>query len=751
MNTNERKFEMAPKACEFLFAFIRVHSRLLLSMLIAALRRFAVTKNREDLKMVFRRRSTLWIRGGMTCVVGLAGVLMASAASAQEGKPAEKVTFTDHMLPILRAKCGTCHSAGQAKGGLVLESFSATMQGGASGAVVEAGDLDGSRLWALVTHKEQPAMPPKEPKLPDETLAVIQKWIEGGALENKDSQPKIKKKAAMTLSTTGISGDKPEGPPPMPENLSTEPLAISPRGNAVTALAASPWAPLAAVSGHRQVLLYNLADFTLAGVLPFPEGTVHVLRFSRNGALLLAAGGRGGQSGRVIVFDVKTGKRVFEIGAEADVVLGADISPSHGQIALGGPKKMVRVYSTADGELMFEMKKHTDWITNIEFSPDGVLLATADRSNGLVVWEANTGREFYVLNGHTAAITGLSWRIDANVLASSSEDTTIRLWEMNNGTQIKSWGAHGGGASAVQFLRDGRLVSNGRDRVSKMWDQNGAAIPAFAAPAQNDLGLKVAYSEATGAVLAGDWTGAVRVLDAATGKERATLVTNPSPLAARLEEATKAAAAAQSAADQAAAQLAAAQKVVADKKAAAEAAVKASTDAQTALTAATTAKAEADKLVAAKTEAVKTADTALKNTTAALEKAKTEKEAAEKAEDKKDVPAKTEAFAAAEKAQVAAKTAFDTANNEKAAAEKASAYAAASLKTPTDQAAALKAAADKAVAAMNPTPEMTKAIEAAAAAAKQAGDAAALRKAVVARLTAEKARPVPTAVAGPAK
>ncbi len=612
------------------------------------------------------------------------------------------------------------------------------MAGGASGPVVEAGDLDGSRLWALVSHKEQPAMPPKEPKLPDETLALIRKWIEGGALETKDSVAKVKKKASLSLGTIDVSTDKPAGPPAMPENLTTEPLAVSPRGNAVTALAASPWAPLLAVSGHKQVLLYNLDDFTLAGVIPFPEGTVHVLRFSRNGSLLLAAGGRGGQSGRVIVFDVKTGGRVFEIGAESDAVLAADISPNHGQIALGGPKKMVRVYSTTDGELMFEMKKHTDWITAIEFSPDGVLLATGDRSNGLVVWEANTGREFYVLNAHTACITSLSWRIDANVLASASEDTTIRLWEMTNGSHVKGWGGHGGGAAAVQFMRDGRIASNGRDRVAKIWDQNGAAVVSL--PAQNDLGLRVAYSEPTGAVITGDWTGAVRVF-ALDGKERATLATNPAPLAARLEAATQVAAAAQAAAANTAAQLAALQKVVTDKKAAADAAVKASTDAATAQVAATTAKTEADKLAAAKAEAFKAAETAQANAVAALEKAKVEKEAAEKAEDKKDVPAKTEAFQAAEKVNVAAKTAFDTATAEKAAAEKAVVDADAKLKATTDSAVALKAAADKAVAEMNPTPDMVKAIEAAAVAAKLAADAVPLKNAVVVKLTAERARP----------
>ena len=288
---------------------------------------------------------------GTRCVVAFLAILIpASLVSAEDAKPAEKFNFQDHVLPIFRAKCGTCHSAGEAKGGLVLENYAASMNGGASGPVVEAGDLDGSRLWALVSHKEQPAMPPKEPKLPDETLALIRKWIEGGALETKDSIAKVKKKASLTLGTIEVSTDEPDGPAAMPENLSTEPLAVSPRGNAVTALAASPWAPLLAVSGHKQVLLYHLDDFTLAGVLPFPEGTLHVLRFSRNGSLLLAGGGRGGQSGRVVVFDVKKGGRMFENGSEPDAVLAADISPNHGQIALGGPKKMVRVYSTADGE-----------------------------------------------------------------------------------------------------------------------------------------------------------------------------------------------------------------------------------------------------------------------------------------------------------------------------------------------------------------------------------------------------------------
>ena len=45
-------------------------------------------------------------------------------------------------------------------------------------------------------------------------------------------------------------------------------------------------------------------------------------------------GGRGGKIGHAIVWDVKTGKRVTEIGKEFDQVMSADISPDHRRVVL---------------------------------------------------------------------------------------------------------------------------------------------------------------------------------------------------------------------------------------------------------------------------------------------------------------------------------------------------------------------------------------------------------------------------------
>ena len=120
-----------------------------------------------------------------------------------------------------------------------------------------------------------------------------------------------------------------------------------------------------------------------------------MLQFSRSGSVLLAGGGRGGQSGCVVLFDVKTGKRIAKVGDELDAVLAADINATHTLVALGGPATVVRIYSTADGRAAARDHASTPiGSTPCEFSPDGVLLATADRSGGLFVWEAETAREY---------------------------------------------------------------------------------------------------------------------------------------------------------------------------------------------------------------------------------------------------------------------------------------------------------------------------------------------------------------------
>ncbi|QDV88837.1 c-type cytochrome domain-containing protein [Stieleria magnilauensis] len=473
----------------------------------------------------------------------LSVILSASLPTNAEEKKPPVITFDDHVRPIFAQACASCHNPDKKSADLDLTNYSALMQGGASGEVIEPGDASASYLYALVTHQDEPSMPPESPKIADEKIETLRKWIDGGVLENAGSSAKAAKKKKFDLALAAPSTARPETVP-MPARLSLQPVLFTPDRTAIDALATSPWAPLAAVSSQKQVLLYHTETLELLGVLPFPEGTPRVLKFSRNGGLLLCGGGVAGASGRVVVWDIHSGRRIIEIGDELDEVLAADISSDQTLIALGGPQRVVRIYATETGQLLHEIRKHTDWITALEFSPDSVLLATGDRNGGLQVWEGWTGREYLTLKGHTAAVTSVSWRSDSNLLASSCEDSTIRLWEMENGGAVKNWGAHGGGALSVEFTRDGRLFSCGRDRIPKTWDQNGTQQLAF--EAFGDLALEATYCDETHRAISGDFSGEIRVHDSTNGTRLGQLVSNAPLLETRLKQADESLLAAQS-------------------------------------------------------------------------------------------------------------------------------------------------------------------------------------------------------------
>ena len=194
---------------------------------------------------------------------------------------------------------------------------------------------------------------------------------------------------------------------------------------------------------------------------------------------------------------------------------------------------------------------------------------------------------------HKAAINDLSWRVDSNVLASGSEDGTIKLWEMDGGKEIKNIAAHGGGVTSIEMARDGKIVSTGRDRLTKLWDPNGAAIKEFTA--FGDMAMEVAITHDSGRVVAGDWLGEVRMSNAADGALIAPLAANPPTLQMRLEAQMAAVAAATAAAQKTAAELAAAQAALDDKAKAHKANADAQAAAQAALESLAAEKAAFDK------------------------------------------------------------------------------------------------------------------------------------------------------------
>ena len=420
------------------------------------------------------------------------------------GEEPAKITFDDHVKPILREHCTSCHNANDKKSGLALDTYQAVMAGGSGGDAVVAGDLDSSRLYALAAHKEQPYMPPNQDMIPQAKVDLLKTWIEQGMPENSGSEIKKPKANAMAIA---VKIGRPEGAPPMPMTMLKQTPFSTPRAATTAAIAASPWSPLIAVGGQMQISFYHSETGQLMGILPFPEGEPQSITFSRDGKLVLVGGGKHSHSGFAALYDIATGNRIARVGDELDIVLSADINDNNQLIALAGPQKMVRVYETLTGQLKYEQKKHTDWIYSVAFSPDGLLLATSDRSGGLVVWEADTGRLYLDLQGHKGEVRSVAWRPDSQALVSASMDGTLKMWEMNEGKVLKSWDAHPRGAMAVAVCNDGTIVSTGKDNKVKVWDAGGNAAGEM--PALVEAGHEVAITVDSKQVVAGDWAGNV--------------------------------------------------------------------------------------------------------------------------------------------------------------------------------------------------------------------------------------------------
>lgn len=105
--------------------------------------------------------------------------------------PDEPVDFTNHVLPILDERCFSCHNAPyekngrtiHPKAGLRLDTHEWVMKGNLDNTVVEAGNLEDSYLYEVITLDEEDDMfmPPKGGALTTEQIDIIKRWIVEGA------------------------------------------------------------------------------------------------------------------------------------------------------------------------------------------------------------------------------------------------------------------------------------------------------------------------------------------------------------------------------------------------------------------------------------------------------------------------------------------------------------------------------------------------------------------------------------------
>ncbi len=344
----------------------------------------------------------------------LAALPLCKAAAA-----AAETSFAREIAPILADQCVECHRAGKSKGAYRLDSFAAMLRPGDSKAApVAAGKPGQSELLRLITtDDEDERMPKKGDPLSAEQQVLIRRWIaEGARFDGKDEKS----------SLASLLPDRAR--PAAPEKY--------PRPWPVSALAMNHDASLLAVSGYREVTLWDWRSGRLRGRIPRMPERVHDLAWLGSSSRLAVAGGTPMRSGEVWLADAAKAEPGKKILTARDSVLALAVSPDGSLLATGGCDNRIRMISLPDGKALWDIEPHADWIASLAFSPDGRHLASASRDRTARICDAKTGAVEAAFTDHTAPLSAIAFKPDGSEVFSADTSGQIRRWKLD-GSGIK--------------------------------------------------------------------------------------------------------------------------------------------------------------------------------------------------------------------------------------------------------------------------------------------------------------------------
>ena len=127
----------------------------------------------------------------MICTAVCLALQFAPTLHAAEPAAAAQIEhFEARVRPVLVQHCYECHGPTEAKAGLRLDSREGWRKGGDSGPAVVPGNPGGSPLLKAVRHADPAkAMPRDGPRLSDDVVADLERWIRDGAADPRDHAP----------------------------------------------------------------------------------------------------------------------------------------------------------------------------------------------------------------------------------------------------------------------------------------------------------------------------------------------------------------------------------------------------------------------------------------------------------------------------------------------------------------------------------------------------------------------------------
>ena len=200
------------------------------------------------------------------CFIGRSLAVASGLLAATSLLGAPSLTFEKDIRPILKAHCFDCHGEGEKlNGGLDLRLRRLMLQGGDEGPVIVPGKPAKSALFKAVDSGE---MPKRDKKLTREQVALIKKWIDGGAKTARPEPAELGQGSGITDEERAFWSFQPVRPPKVPATKSKDRARTPVDAFLVSAMARQK---LSFSPDAEKVTLLRRAAFDLTGLPPTPS------------------------------------------------------------------------------------------------------------------------------------------------------------------------------------------------------------------------------------------------------------------------------------------------------------------------------------------------------------------------------------------------------------------------------------------------------------------------------------------------
>lgn len=287
--------------------------------------------------------------------------------------------------------------------------------------------------------------------------------------------------------------------------------------NWILCLAFSPdGATLASAGYDRQIRLWNVPRGEFVRALAGHDAAVRAIGFATGGQHLVSAGG----DGRLAIWDADTGNLTRSIAAFRGAIRAIAIDPDGTRVAAGGDDRFVRIYPINDGaasppipmaETITALRfspggsvllagmldgrianirprtatvrgpvgpakpVHADAVVALLPSPNGQSLLSLSHDGTIYAWPSAGLPETPRRNSldHAQPVTCMATSLDGRWIATGAADGTVRIWNVAEPRDPRRIAAHVGGAIAMAFVGNHRLLTVGRDEHVRIWELAG--------------------------------------------------------------------------------------------------------------------------------------------------------------------------------------------------------------------------------------------------------------------------------------